>query len=199
MRTSSVARGRSTAQRPEGTDPPSPGPSVGRPSVEAEFTSFVTANYGRLLHVADLIIGDAGRAEELLQTVLTRTYLRWSKVRQDNPLGYVRAGLVNARTDWLRRGLGREQPTATLPGTALAADHAEEVVGRDAVQRALAVLTARERAVIVLRFYEDLSEAEIARTLDIAAGTVKSACARALVKLRVAPDLADQSYGGERP
>ncbi|GAA1867491.1 SigE family RNA polymerase sigma factor [Asanoa iriomotensis] len=159
-------------------------------SVEDEFTVFVTANYGRLLHVADLIVGDAGRAEELLQTVLTRTFLRWSEVRQDNPLGYVRAGLVNGRTDWLRRGFGREQPTETMPAVSLVPDHSEQVVGRDAVQRALAALTRRERAVIVLRYYEDLSEAEIARILDIAAGTVKSTCARALVKLRVSPDLA---------
>ncbi len=167
-------------------------------SVEEEFTAFVTANYGRLLHVADLIIGDAGRAEELLQTVLTRTFLRWSRVRQDNPLGYVRTGLANARTDWLRRGLGRERPTAIVPVTALAPDPSEQVVGRDAVQRALAVLTRRERAVVVLRFYEDLSEAEIARTLDIAAGTVKSTCARALVKLRLSPELADQHQEGNR-
>ncbi|SNT53419.1 RNA polymerase sigma-70 factor, sigma-E family [Asanoa hainanensis] len=170
----------SRQEAPVSTDPP---------SVEAEFTAFVSANYGRLLHVADLLIGDAGRAEELLQTVLTRTYLRWSRVRQDNPLGYVRTGLANARTDWLRRGLGRERPTAAVPVSVLAPDPSEQVVGRDAVQRALAVLTRRERAVVVLRFYEDLSEAEIARTLDIAPGTVKSTCARALVKLRVSPEL----------
>jgi RNA polymerase sigma-70 factor (sigma-E family) len=165
-------------------------------SVDDEFTMFVTANYRRLLHVADLIAGDGGRAEDLLQTVLTRTYLRWTKVRQDNPMGYVRAGLVNARTDWLRRGLGRERPTETMPVVEAAPDHSEQVVGRDAVLRALAVLTRRERAVIVLRYYEDLSEAEIARILDVAPGTVKSTCARALLKLRVSPELVGLSPRG---
>jgi RNA polymerase sigma-70 factor (sigma-E family) len=162
-----------------------------RQSVETEFTAFVAANHARLLHIADLITGDCGRAEDLLQTVLTRTYLRWSKVRQDSPLGYVRAGLANARTDWWRRGWHRERPIEALPDTHAAPDHSGQVVGRDAVQRALALLTQRERAVIVLRFYEDLSEVEIAGTLRIAPGTVKSTCSRALTKLRVSPELND--------
>jgi RNA polymerase sigma-70 factor (sigma-E family) len=160
-------------------------------SAEEEFTAFVAASYGRLLHIADLITGDGGRAEDLLQTVLARTYRRWSTVRQDNPLGYVRAGLVHARTDWWRRLSSRERPAAVLPDIHAVPDHAGQVVGRDAVQRALAVLTRRERAVVVLRFYEDLSEAEIARVLRIAPGTVKSACSRALAKLRISPELTE--------
>ncbi len=160
-------------------------------STEDEFTAFVTANYARLQHVADLITGDYGKAEDLLQTVLTRTYLRWGKVRQDNPLGYVRAGLINARTDWWRRRSSRERPTDALPDARTAPDFSGQVVGRDAVHRALAQLTRRERAVVVLRFYEDLSEAEIARTLRMARGTVKSTCARALAKLRVSRELTD--------
>jgi len=173
---------------------------VSRHGAEQEFAEFVAANYGRLVHLADLLIGDRNRAEDLLQTVLVRTYLRWSKVRQDNPLGYVRAGLSNARTDWWRRGGGRERSTAALPESA-APDHAADIVGRDAVQRSLAALTARERAVVVLRYYEDLSEADIARTLGIARGTVKSTCARALGKLRVSPELAASTPTptGEQP
>ena len=164
---------------------------------DEEFTAFVAADYGRLLHTADLIIGDAGRAEDLLQTVLARTYLRWGKVRQ-YPFGYVRAGLVNARTDWWRRRSSREHPTASIPDAGAAADHAGLVVGRDAVQRALAVLTRRERTVVVLRFYEDMSEADIARVLGVAPGTVKSTCARALAKLRVCPDLTESDAAGWR-
>ncbi len=160
-----------------------------RHCAETEFAEFVAANHARLLHLADLLIGDRGRAEDLLQTVLIRTYLRWSRVRQGNPLGYVRAALSNARTDWWRRGGGRERPTETPPDV-VAPDNATEVVGRDAVQRSLAALTTRERAVVVLRYYEDLSEAEIAHTLGIAPGTVKSTCARALGKLRISPELA---------
>ncbi len=168
----------------------SPVTSTGAARGDAEFGAFVAAHYGRLLHMADLLVGDRSKAEDLLQGVLVRTYRRWSRVRQDNPLGYVRAALANARTDLWRRG-GRERPSGDLaePEHGLVPDHAGQVVGRDAVQRALSVLTALERTVIVIRFYEDLSEADIARTLDIAPGTVKSTCARALAKLRISPDL----------
>jgi RNA polymerase sigma-70 factor (sigma-E family) len=165
---------------------------------DAEFGAFVGGNYARLLHIADLLVGDRGRAEDLLQTVLVRTYLRWSKVRLDNPLSYVRTALANARTDSWRRGSFREQPVGEAPESGFAADHAGQVVGRDAVMRALAELTSRERTVVVLRFYEDLSEADIARTLGIAAGTVKSTCARALAKLRVSPDLEGTHYADHR-
>jgi RNA polymerase sigma-70 factor (sigma-E family) len=171
---------------------------MARRSGDESFTAFVTAHYARLLHVADLIVGDRGRAEDVLQSVLERTYLRWGTIGQDNPLGYVRAGLTNARTDWWRRGFARERPRASLPDVRTSPDHAARVAGRDAIQRALAVLTRRERAVIVLRYFEDLSEAEIARTLGVAAGTVKSTCARALAKLRISPDL-DPSHRGEHP
>ena len=166
---------------------------VGRHSAEEEFAEFVAAHHARLLQLADLLIGDRTRAEDLLQTVLIRTYLRWSTVRQASPLGYVRTALTNARTDWWRRGAHRERPVAALPDVSAAPDHAGQVVGRDAIQRSLATLTTRERAVVVLRYFEDLSEAEIAATLGIAPGTVKSACARALTKLRVSPDLATAS------
>jgi RNA polymerase sigma-70 factor (sigma-E family) len=160
-----------------------------RRAADEEFTAFVKANYSRLRQVADLLCNGDGRAEDLLQTVLIRTYQRWSKVRQENPIGYVRAGLANARTDWWRRWSSRERPVATPPETRAALDHAGHIVGRDVARRALALLTRRERAVIVLRFYEDLSEAEIAATLGIAPGTVKSTCVRALAKLRISPDL----------
>jgi len=168
----------------------------GRTSADDEFAAFVGANHARMLHVAELLTGDRGRAEDLLQNVLIRTYLRWSKIRQDNPLGYVRACLANARTDWWRRASWRERPTSVIPDIATEPDHAGPVVRRDAVLRALATLTARERAVIVLRFYEQLSEAEIARTLGIAPGTVKSTCARALTKLRISPELTPSARDG---
>lgn len=169
-----------------------------RHAADAEFGAFVDGNYARLLHIADLLVGDRDRAEDLLQTVLVRTYLRWSKVRLDNPLSYVRTALANARTDSWRRGSLRERPVGEPPDARSAPDHAGQVVGRDAVMRALAALTARERAVVVLRFYEDLSEVDIAHALGIAAGTVKSACARALSKLRVSPDLERSPYVDHR-
>lgn len=170
---------------------------AGRRGAEEEFAEFVEANHSRLLHLADLLIGDRARAEDLLQTVLIRTYLRWSKVRQDNPIGYVRAALSNARTDWWRRGGGRERPTEKLPESVVP-DVAAWVVDRDAVQRSLAALTARERAVVVLRYFEALSESEIAQTLGIAPGTVKSTSARALGKLRISPELSTPTPMGEQ-
>ena len=83
-----------------------------------------------------------------------------------------------------------------LPDRAVDSDHAAEVVRTDAVQRALLGLTAKERAVVVLRYYEDLSEAQIAAALGVQPGTVKSTCARALAKLRVSADLVDETTSG---
>jgi RNA polymerase sigma-70 factor (sigma-E family) len=160
-------------------------------ATEAEFTAFVAGSYGRLLHIADLIIGDRGRAEDLLQTVLVRTFLRWPRISPAGRFGYVRSALMRGRTDWWRRLSSRERPSAVIPETRAVPDPAGQVVDRTTVQRALSRLTRRERAVVVLRFYEDLSEAEIARELRIAPGTVKSTCARALTKLRISPELAE--------
>jgi RNA polymerase sigma-70 factor (sigma-E family) len=161
------------------------------PSTDEEFTAFVHANHRRLLRVAELLTGDRGRAEDMLQTVLVRAYQRWNRIAQDNPVGYVRAGLVNAHADWWRRRSSWERPVAAPEVRSTVVDPAGRVAGRQAVLAALAPLTRRERAVIVLRFYEDLTVPEIAATLRIPAGTVKSTCARALAKLRLSPELAD--------
>jgi RNA polymerase sigma-70 factor (sigma-E family) len=151
------------------------------------FTAFVHQNHRRLLHTAELLTGDRGRAEDLLQTVLVRAYQRWSRIAQDNPVGYLRAALVNAHTDWWRRRSSWERPVAAPAEHLATADPTGRVAGRDAVLRALAPLTRRERAVIVLRFYEDLTVPQIADVLRIPAGTVKSTCARALAKLAGGP------------
>ena len=160
---------------------------VGGHARDLEFSAFVAGQSERLLRLALYLTGDRGRAEDLVQTVLERTYLRWARVK-DDPLAYVRRSLINANTDWWRRTRSRETLTADDLGAAY--------VDRDAVVRALAQLTDRERSVVVLRYYEDLSEAQIATALKIAPGTVKSACARALAKLRVAPDLTGMPSNG---
>jgi RNA polymerase sigma-70 factor (sigma-E family) len=156
-----------------------------------EFTAFVHRNHRRLLRVAELLTGDRGRAEDLLQTVLARAYQHWGRIAQEDPVGYVRAGLVNAHADWWRRRSSWERPVAAAGEHLVAVDPIGGLAGRHAVLGALAPLTRRERAVIVLRFYEDLTVPEIAGVLRIPAGTVKSTCARALAKLRLAPELAD--------
>jgi RNA polymerase sigma-70 factor (sigma-E family) len=157
--------------------------------VDASFESFVAARSRHLLHAAHLLTGDRHRAEDLLQTALTRAYLRWDRIDSDDPEGYVRRTMVNAHTDWWRRKPWREQATDELPERP-AADVAGSYDERDAVLSALATLTPRQRSVVVLRYYEGLSEAEIAATLGCSAGTVKSAASRAMAKLRVHPGLA---------
>ena len=158
---------------------------------EEAFGLFVAARSRHLLQTAYLLTGDRHRAEDLLQTALTRAYLRWDRIASDDPEGYVRRILANAHIDWWRRKPWREQPTDVLPETALP-DASGAVEVRDAVLTALAGLPRRQRAVVVLRYYEDLSEAEIAQTLGCSAGTVKSAASRAMARLRDDPGLRAQ-------
>lgn len=153
---------------------------------DEDFGRFVAAAAGRLLHAADLLAGDRSRAEDLVQHALERAWLRWPRIRDGNPEAYVRRTMLNAYLDWWRRRRWRELPAEAGEGERQPrlADHAVDVARRDAVQRALSTLTHRERAVVVLRFWCDLSEAQIAAELGIAPGTVKSALARATQRLR---------------
>ncbi|RZU53410.1 RNA polymerase sigma-70 factor (sigma-E family) [Krasilnikovia cinnamomea] len=160
-------------------------------ALDDDFAAFVGIHHARLLHLAELIIGDEHRAQDLLQAVLAKTYLRWSRIRQQNPVGYVRTALIHARTDWWRRRSSSETPVAVVPEPRSIPDHGGQVADRDAIHRALAVLNRKERVVIVLRFYEDLELADIAAELNMPISTVKSLCARALTKLRISPSLSD--------
>jgi len=153
-----------------------------------DFAGFVAAHGRRLVHLAELLTGDPHVAEDLTQDVLARAYLRWDKVQREDPYAYLRRALINARTDRWRRRIPvpvERAPVEVLP------DHAPGVVDRDGVLRALRGLTDRERSVVALRFYEDLTECETAQVLGVAVGTVKSTTARALGKLRRHPALAD--------
>lgn len=156
--------------------------------MDPSFELFVAARSRHLLHAAHLLTGDRHRAEDLLQTALTRAYLRWDRIDSDDPEGYVRRTMVNAHTDWWRKKPWREQATDEVPEVEVA-DATGSYDTRDAVLAALATLTPRQRAVVVLRYYEGLSEAEIAAALGCSAGTVKSAASRAMTKLREHPGL----------
>ena len=158
---------------------------------EEGFAAFAAANARRLRHSARLLTGDPERAEDLLQTALARTYLRWDRIRSDDPTAYVRRVLFTTYADWWRRRWRHEYPTGRLPDTAAVGDLADDAAERDRLRGALATLSPRERAVVVLRFYEDFGERETAEALGIAVGTVKSSCSRALGKLRVSPLLTD--------
>ncbi|GAA2388089.1 SigE family RNA polymerase sigma factor [Dactylosporangium salmoneum] len=154
--------------------------------VDASFTDFVTARSTALLRTAYLLTGDRGHAEDLLQTALLRAARRWRSV-QDAPEAYVRRILVNLSHD--RRRLlfrrPREAPLPPDPDLVRGADAGlERVAERDSVVAALAALPVRQRQVIVLRYFEDLSVDQTAELLRCTPGTVKSHASRALSRLR---------------
>ncbi|MGC5030039.1 SigE family RNA polymerase sigma factor [Micromonospora sp. DT229] len=152
--------------------------------LEEEFRDFVTARSSALLRTAYLLTGDWGTAEDLLQTALTKTYLAWKRLGGIEAIEpYARRVMVNTSTSWWRRRWHGERPTEVLPERP-AADEIEQQLNRDALWRHLRALPARQRAVLVLRFYEDLSEAQTAALLNISTGTVKSQTSRALNTLR---------------
>jgi RNA polymerase sigma-70 factor (sigma-E family) len=150
---------------------------------EASFRAFVEQNGATLLHAARLLTGDHHRGEDLVQTALTKVYLKWGRI--DSPLAYARRALVTAHIDQTRRKWWGERPSEELPEPAQAATELAASDQRDELRRLLAELSPRERAVVVLRYYCDLSEQETATTLGMPVGTVKSSCSRALARLRV--------------
>jgi RNA polymerase sigma-70 factor (sigma-E family) len=152
---------------------------------EAGFRAFVETNGATLLHAARLLTGDHHRGEDLVQTALIKVYSKWGRI--DAPLPYARKALVNAHIDQTRRKWWGERPTEVLPESTPPAERSDTTASesRDELRRMLAGLAAKDRAVIVLRYYCDLSEQDTAATLGLPVGTVKSSCARALARLRV--------------
>jgi RNA polymerase sigma-70 factor (sigma-E family) len=131
-----------------------------------------------------MLCGDAVEAEELVQSALVRVTLRWPFLRdKDDPGAYVKRAIVNANINRWRRVRSRETPTETLPDRGVA-DRATAHAEQDAVRRALASLPPRQRAVLVLRYLDDMSEQEAAAVLGCSVGTVKSQTHKGLTKLR---------------
>ncbi len=148
------------------------------------FDALVEARATSLLRTAYLLTGDWATAEDLLQTALVKTWFQWSKVRdKDAAEAYVRQVMTRTFATWWRRKWRGEVATAELPERP-GYDHYADVDQRHALRRALAELPPRQRAIVVLRFYEDLPEAEVASLLGCSVGTVKSTASRALVRLR---------------
>jgi RNA polymerase sigma-70 factor (sigma-E family) len=161
-------------------------------NAEAEgFAQFVEARQHALQRTAWLLTGDWAAAEDLVQTALVRSWPRWERIRRrDDPEIYVRRAMVNTWATWRRRRWWGERPADAMPDVQAVGDVATEVAVRIAVQGALRSLTARQRAVLVLRVFDDLSEAQVAQVLHCAVGTVKSTMARAVARLREDPQLA---------
>ncbi|MDP4505303.1 SigE family RNA polymerase sigma factor [Nonomuraea turcica] len=154
-----------------------------------DFREFVLARQQALMRTAYLLTGDAHLAEDLLQSVLIKVAGQWSKLSGGgNPEAYTRKALVNQYISWKRRPRP-EAPSADLPERGASYDDA--ALQRIMLRKALAKLTPKQRAVIVLRFWEDLTEAQTAEALGCALGTVKSQAHHALSRLRaLAPELA---------
>ncbi len=163
-------------------------------SAQHEFTAYVRDRGPVLLRTARSLTANPCDAEDLLQTALTKTYLAWDRIADRGALdGYVRRTLVNTRTSqWRKRRVDEFACEEVPEGDALPApDPAEQQAQRDALWHAVSRLPARQRAMLVLRYYEDLTEIQTAHLLGVSVGTVKSAVSRALVKLRADPGLAD--------
>lgn len=150
----------------------------------AGFDEFAAIAWPRLRRIGFLLTGDHHLAEDLAQAALVRTYASWRRVRRDDASAYSRRVLLNLNIDRLRRRRVVEVGDAPIDVVPVAGGESD-VADRDQIVRLLAGLTERERRVVVLRHYCDLSEADVAHELGIAPGTVKSSLSRALSKLRV--------------
>ena len=160
-----------------------------------DFVSYAEARTPALLRLAYLLSGDAHLAEDLVQEALSRAHSQWTRVSAaDNPHAYVRRIVVNQHLGWRRRRSNGELSVApeSMPESA-SPDPASGVVDRDAAWRAIGGLPRRQRAVLVLRYYEDLSDNDIASALGVAVGTVRSLASRAFAQLREHPELAPYS------
>ncbi|MEU3167306.1 SigE family RNA polymerase sigma factor [Streptosporangium sp. NPDC006930] len=161
--------------------------SDGQPEsgVEHDFGAFVATRATSLLRVAYLACGDQAEAEDLLQTALERTYRNWNRVvRHDNPEPYVRRVIVNAAISRARRrAILSIIPMHSPPETSARTGDPDL---RHVLMDALRALPPRQRAVVVLRYWEDLSETQTAEVLGCSVGTVKSQASKATAKLRSA-------------
>ena len=190
--------------RPDGDDPlwMRPGNADGDDGDlgdEGTFGDYVTARGAALLRIALVLTGNRADAEDLLQAALAKTYQAWDTIHDRAALdAYVKRAMVNTQISWWRRRRVEEFPTEDIPERA-AADHLPPSELQETVRRALDRLPQRMRAAVVLRYYEDMSEPEIADALGVSRGTVKSTVSRAVAKLRIDAELAGHVPGGTEP
>ncbi|MCB5912270.1 SigE family RNA polymerase sigma factor [Streptomyces pinistramenti] len=167
--------------------------SAATPAAYPSFSTYVRARGPVLLRAARSLSTNPNDAEDLLQTALAKTFVAWERIEDHRALdGYVRRALLNTRTSQWRKRKVDEFACEELPepDPVPAPDPAEVQGLRDAMWEAIMRLPPRQRAMVVLRYYEDLSEAQTAAVMEVSVGTVKSAVSRALAKLREDAELA---------
>lgn len=148
----------------------------------ATFEVWVKASQHRLVRSAFLLTGDLQHAEDLVQDALVKVAVRWSRLSSENVDAYARRVMYHDHISWWRR---KRWPIATSqPDLQAVSDHSDAVHDQQVVAQALARLTAKQRAVIVLRYFEDLTEQQTADVLGVRVGTVKSQTSAALNRLR---------------
>ncbi|MFI6921290.1 SigE family RNA polymerase sigma factor [Nonomuraea spiralis] len=152
------------------------------------FAKYVAHRHLRLCRMAYLLTRDWGAAEDLVQTALAKAWVAWRRI-EGNPDPYVYRIIVNTHATWWRRLWRGEVPVETLPETAVPQDHAAAVEDQAALWKAIATLSPRQRAVIVLHYFEGRTLTQIADILGCSLGAVKSQLGRALTRLRVDPDI----------
>ncbi len=169
-----------------------------KPSVEDEFTAFVAQRMHTLLRLAYSLTGDHRAAEDLVQGALAKAFVRWHRIEGDvEP--YVRRIIYNDQVSgWRRLGRRQEVPLDAVPDPPSAERHDQQTALRLSLRSALLALPARQRAVLVLRYLEDMSVDETAEALGCRPGTVASQASRALARLRqLVPELHDLSEDAE--
>ncbi len=167
------------------------------------FRDFVVARSPALVRSAVLLTGNQATAEDLVQTALAKTWSRWSHVlRQDAPEAYVRRVMVSTFLTWNRRRWRGEVAVEVLPERMAQGDATEDVDLRQALLDGLRALPRGQRAVVVLRFFDDMTESQAADALECSVGTVKSQTSKALARLRTCPELVgffeEESTHGKR-
>jgi RNA polymerase sigma-70 factor (sigma-E family) len=161
----------------------------GAPIDDPGFCDYVTDRGRSLLRTAYLLTGNLADAEDLVQSALAKTYQAWDRIEDRAALdAYVRRAMVNTHISWWRRRKVEEFPTDEVPDQVVA-DHSGNSDLQDSLRRAIDRLPRRMRAAVVLRYYEDMTEAEVADMLGVSLGTVKSTVSRAVAKLRIDAEL----------
>jgi RNA polymerase sigma-70 factor (sigma-E family) len=167
---------------------------------EPSFDEFVAAQLPGLLRYAAALTGDRALAQDVVQDALVRVHRRWRRVlAADRPEAYVKRIVVNEYLSWRRRWHFRHVVLSHEPQDTIEPDHAARSADRDDLRWRLAQLAPRQRAVLVLRYFEDLSDPEIAEILGCTQGTVRGYASRGLHALRLQPDPSDPARPAAKP